>query len=148
MEEEHHQHQQNDFDGSNIISQEDRAPANANVQQWKKWTKQMNETIISCFYNTTLRIPNQSYRKEFQRRWKEIYPEDSSTEQRICDQRSQITKRAESNNIGRGNWLTTLEINQIKDQKPFSFAFQITSFNPNISYYRFAEIYQNCTLLS
>ena len=116
MEEQHQQHQQNDFDGSDVISQEDRAPTNGNVQQRKKWTKQMNENIIRCFYEITLRRPNESYRKEFHRRWKELYPNDSSTEQRICDQRSQITKRADANNIGRGNWLTSMEINQIKDQ--------------------------------
>ena len=63
MNEQHQQYQQNDFDGSDIISQEDRAPTNDNVQQRKKWTKQMNEKIIRCFYEITLRRPNESYRK-------------------------------------------------------------------------------------
>ena len=53
MNEQHQQHQKNDFDGSDIISQEDRAPTNDNVQQRKKWTKQMNEKIIRCFYEIT-----------------------------------------------------------------------------------------------
>ena len=70
MNEQHQQHQKNDFDGSDIISQEDRAPTNDNVQQRKKWTKQMNEKIIRCFYEITLRRPNESYRKEFHERWK------------------------------------------------------------------------------
>ena len=46
----------------------------------------------------------------------ELYPNDLSTEQRICDQRAQIIRRADSNNIGRGNWLTSFEVNEIKDQ--------------------------------
>ena len=70
MNEQHQQHQKNDFDGSDIISQEDRAPTNDNVQQRKKWTKQMNEKIIRCFYEITLRRLNESYRKEFHERWK------------------------------------------------------------------------------
>ena len=70
MNEQHQQHQKNDFDGSDIISQEDRAPTNDNVQQRKKWTKQMNEKIIRCFYEIILRRPNESYRKEFHERWK------------------------------------------------------------------------------
>ena len=62
------QHQQNEFDGFSIISQEGRAPTNENVQQRKKWTKQMNENIICCFYEITLQRPNESYRKEFHRK--------------------------------------------------------------------------------
>ena len=58
MNEQHQQHQKNDFDGSDIISQEDRAPTNGNVRQRKKWTKQMNENIIHCFYEITSRRLN------------------------------------------------------------------------------------------
>ena len=36
MNEQHQQYQQNDFDGSDIISHEDRAPTNGNVRQRKK----------------------------------------------------------------------------------------------------------------
>ena len=117
MEQQQQQHQQNEFDGTDIISQEDRASTNTtNVRQRKKWTKEMNVNIIRCYFNTTQRRPNQTYRKEFFRRWKEIYPSDISTEQRVCDQRAHITKRAETNNIGRGNWLTSIEIGQIRNQ--------------------------------
>ncbi|XP_066912330.1 uncharacterized protein [Clytia hemisphaerica] len=48
------------------------------------------------------------------RRWEELYPNLRITEQRICDQQRQIVKKSESNENLRGNWLTQLEINQIR----------------------------------
>lgn len=101
---------------SSNISQEDRTQPNINVRQRLKWTKTMNKDVIRCFYNTTLRLPDEPYRKSFYRKWKELYPNDTISEQRICDQRTQIIKRAEGNINVRGNWLTQLEIEQIKNE--------------------------------
>ena len=44
--------------------------------------------------------------------WKEIYPNSAISEQRICDQK--IFSKAKDNSNLHGNWLTTLEIDLIK----------------------------------
>lgn len=79
---------------------------NNNVVKRMKWIKEINKNIIRSYYEATLGIPNQTYRKQMFQKWKEIYPENRSTEQRIGDQKKEITKRAESNVRAQGNWLT------------------------------------------
>jgi len=76
----------------------------------------MNTDIIRCYFKTILQTPNQPYRKEFYRNWIILYPENQLTEQRICDQKREITRRANGNINVRGNWLTNFEINQIQTE--------------------------------
>ena len=50
--------------------------------------------IMRCYDSTILRIPNQPYRRDFHTRWTTLHPENSLTEQRICDQQRVIIKKA------------------------------------------------------
>jgi len=68
----------------------------------------MNIDIVRCYYKTILQTPNLH--------WIITYPENQLTEQRICDQRREIIRRADDNINGRGNWLTNTEINQIQHE--------------------------------
>lgn len=81
-----------------------------------KWTKRMNEDIILCYCNTILHLPNEPYRKEFHRRWNQLYPDLQLTEQRICDQKGIILTKSNTNENIRGNWLNRLEIEQIRTE--------------------------------
>jgi len=56
-------------------------------QKRMKWSKEMNTNIIRCYFHATLIVPDQPYRKEMTRKWKQIYPDSILTEQRICDQK-------------------------------------------------------------
>ena len=87
---------------------------NNNRRQRMKWTKQLNTDIIRCYFETIQRIPDQPYRKEFHNRWKEIHPESTLSEQRICDQQRTIMAKVNSRENTRGSWLTELEINQVR----------------------------------
>ena len=108
---------ENGNDGTAIVISQENAtqPVNNNNNNRRmKWTKELNINIVRCYFNTILRQPNQPYRKEFHRLWKDLYPELTLTEQRICDQQRLIFNKANSRNI-RGNWLTQLEIDQIRN---------------------------------
>ena len=76
----------------------------------------MNENIIRSYYQATLNIPDQPYRKEMTNNWRRIYPESKLTEQRICDQRRTILSKVETNENTHGNWLSALEIEQIREE--------------------------------
>jgi len=91
-------------------------PRNNNNNRRMKWSKEINENVIRCYFNTILRLPDQPYRKEFHRRWKELYPNLQLTEQRICDQQRVIVAKSNTNQNIRGNWLTQLEIIQIRGE--------------------------------
>ena len=62
----------------------------------------MNEDIILCYCNTILHLPNEPYRKEFHRRWNQLYPDLQLTEQRICDQKGIILTKSNTNENIRG----------------------------------------------
>lgn len=86
------------------------------VTRRMKWTREHNENVIRSYFKATLRFPDQPHRKEMYSNWKSIYPDTVLTEQRICDQKRVIFNRAENNNNAHGQWLTNMEINQIRDQ--------------------------------
>ena len=58
---------------------------NNNHGERMKLTKQLEIDIIACYFNTILRITNQSYRRDFHTRWTTLHSENPLTEQRICD---------------------------------------------------------------
>ena len=80
-----------------------------------KWTKQLNIDIIRCYFNTILRIPNQSYRRDVNIRWTILHPENTPTEQRICDEQRVIIKKANTQEKIRGAWITRYEIHQLRN---------------------------------
>ena len=89
---------------------------NKNKRKRTKWTREMNENVVRCYFNAIQAVPNQPFRKEMYKNWKSIYPETEFTEQRISDQKREIFKKAESNQNIRGNWLTRIEIDVIQQQ--------------------------------
>ena len=82
------------------------------------WTKDMNVSVIRCYYTTIKNTPN-TYRKRMHDLWKIAYPETTVDQQRICDQRRLNFEKAENaqNQTLRGQWLTFLEIQQIETDK-------------------------------
>ena len=115
------QQQQNGVDGeSTIILQENGLQPNVNNKnnnrgQRMKWEKQLNIDIIRCYFNTIPGIPNQPYRRAFHTRWTTLHPENSLTEQAICDHQRVIMKKANTQENIRGAWITRHEINQLKN---------------------------------
>ena len=115
------QQQQNGLEGDpTIILQENGSQPNVNNsnnnrEQRMKRTKQLNIDIIRCYFNTILRIPNQPYRRDFHTRWATLYPENPLTEQRFCDQRMVIMRKANTQENIRGAWITWQEIHQLRN---------------------------------
>ena len=85
-----------------------------NQRQRLKWTKEMNQDIMRCFFATILRAPDQPYRKQFHQRWMQMHPESNTSEQRICDQQRQIMKKINTRENTRGSWLTEMEVQDIR----------------------------------
>jgi len=110
--EEHIQEQNLEIDPPRNIENPVLMRAENNTRQRQKWTKEMNQNVVRCYYDTILTTPNAPYRRELHRKWPELYPETTHTEQRICDQKREIFKRAVGNS--RGNWLTHIEIEKIR----------------------------------
>ena len=102
------QQQQNGIDSEpSLILQDNGSQTNVNNsnnnrRQQMKWTKQLNIDIIRCYFNTILRIPNQPYRRDFHTRCATLYPENSLTEQRFCDQGMVIMRKANTQENIRG----------------------------------------------
>lgn len=111
------QEQNNEVEMPAVISQENHMQNNQNNnrRQRMKWTKNLNTDIIRCYFNTVLRIPNQPYRKQFHDRWKILHPDLQLTEQRICDQHRTIISKTNTRENIRGNWLTEIEIQEIRN---------------------------------
>jgi len=40
----------------------------------------MNQNVVRCYYDTILTTPNAPYRKELHRKWQELYPETTHTQ--------------------------------------------------------------------
>ena len=75
----------------------------------------MNESII-CRYYKAIKTAATNYRKSMFMYWKELFPDSKFTEQRICDQKRLLAERAEQPGNSRGNLLTTLEIDIIRQE--------------------------------
>jgi len=88
--EEHIQEENHELDRSPNINITIQMRAENNIKRRQKWTKEMNKNIIRCYYDTISVTPNAPYRKELHRKWMELYPEATHTEQRICDQKREI----------------------------------------------------------
>ena len=91
-----------------------QARNNNNRRTRTKWTREMNENVVRSYFKALHSVPDQQYRKEMYNQWKLIYPETTFSEQRICDQKREIFKKAESNENIRGNWVSMAEINQMR----------------------------------
>ena len=87
-----------------------------NIQQRTKWTKEMNTHIVRSYF-TALKTAPTTYRKAMYDKWKERYGENFS-EQRICDQKRTIFLKArnDQNQRLRGNWLTQIEVDNIRHE--------------------------------
>lgn len=110
--------QQNGYRGmQEVISQESQMQTNNNNNQRQrmKWSKELNKDIIRCYYYTILKSPNEPYRKAFYNIWTTKHPELRLTEQRICDQHRTIMKKVNTRENIRGNWLTELDITEIRN---------------------------------
>ena len=115
------QQQQNGVGGEpTIILQENGSQPNVNNKnnnqgERMKLTKQLQIDIIGCYFNTILRIANQSYRRDFHTRWATLHSENPLTEQIICDQQRVIMKKANTQENITGAWITRHEIHQLRN---------------------------------
>ena len=92
----------------------------------------MNENIIRCYYKALILTPD-SYQKSMHTYWCEIYikqPELLLSEKRICDQRRSICDNVKNNEKRklRGNWLSQLEIEVLRDEEYVLYG------DPNVSF--------------
>ena len=98
-----------------IVNQVPTRARNGNNRRTRtKWTREMNENVVRSYFRALHSVPDQPYRKEMFNQWKLIYPDTTVPEQRICDQKREIFKKAESNENVRGNWLSMAEINLMR----------------------------------
>ena len=83
-----------------------------------KWTREMNFNVVKSYLRAVHTTPS-TIRKGMHKYWKEIYPTNGFTEQRICDQRRIIYDRASDNrkvlNV-RGHWLANEEIHILQQE--------------------------------
>ena len=82
-----------------------------------KWTKEMNSYIVWSYFMAIKTTPD-THRREMHDLWSDRYGKMNFSEQRICDQKRQIFLKAlnEQNQQLRGNWLTQIEIDSIREE--------------------------------
>ena len=83
-------------------SQRNRTRNIQNRTQRLKWSKEMNQDVMRCYFATILREPTKPYKKQFHERWMLPHLETTISEQRICDQQRQIMKKINTRENTRG----------------------------------------------